>query len=85
LKLPTPAGPVSIGIRQLETSPDWQCVRQFQRTYLKADETDVKMAFSFVPMPCTTAMVATEIDRIDTIGRLQIVYMNAVNLICDVL
>src|SRR5579863_10740685 len=28
--------------------------------YLSADETDEKVVFSFVPRPCTTAMIATE-------------------------
>ena len=30
------------------------------RTYWSADETDEKVAFRFVPRPCTTAMIATE-------------------------
>ena len=29
-------------------------------TYLSADETDEKVVASFVPRPCTTAMIATE-------------------------
>jgi hypothetical protein len=32
----------------------------FQPAYLSADETDEKVVFSFVPRPCTTAMIATE-------------------------
>src|SRR6202021_4215816 len=35
-------------------------VRNFQLVYLRAVETDEKVEVSFVPRPCTTAMIATE-------------------------
>ena len=35
-------------------------VRYFRLAYLRAVETDEKVVVSFVPRPCTTAMIATE-------------------------